>query len=66
MKNANLTERKLNTMTRPFGIEYLEPMTDSDVMGAQAAPQQGGTGCVPAQTYHIKSGTVTNDLVCND
>lgn len=49
-------------MNTPFGIEFLEPITasDLDVMGSQ------GTTCQQEQTFHTKSGTTTTDLVCDD
>ncbi|HEX5435217.1 MAG TPA: hypothetical protein VFY05_13350 [Candidatus Angelobacter sp.] len=46
-------------MNTPFGVEYLEPITASD-------EAMGSTACVQEQTYHLSSGTVTNELVCDN
>lgn len=49
--------------TKPFGMEYLEPMSNDDEVLASV---YGAQQCLPGQTYHLQSGTVTNDLICND
>ncbi len=45
-------------MEKPFGIEYLEPIGSSD--------EVMGNACAEQQTFHLKSGTVTQELVCDD
>jgi hypothetical protein len=43
-----------------FGMQYLESVNEEqdDVFAA--------TTCAPVTTYHLKSGTTTQELVCDD